>query len=100
MELHEFWKQIFVIGSIIIVEGCEHTMQRYQSAFYEPLVSDWSNYGQWTENGSLTATQRANTIWKKIIKEFEPPPMDVAMFDEIQAFVEKRTSEGGAPVDS
>lgn len=37
---------------------------------------------------------------EKIIKEFEPPPMDVAMFDEIQAFVEKRTSEGGAPVDS
>ncbi|NNE64258.1 MAG: trimethylamine methyltransferase, partial [Gammaproteobacteria bacterium] len=80
--------------------GCEHTMERYQSAFYEPLVSDWSNYGQWTENGSLTATQRANTIWKKIVQEFEPPPMDAAIFDEIQAFIEKRTSEGGAPVDS
>jgi trimethylamine--corrinoid protein Co-methyltransferase len=80
--------------------GCEHTMQRYQTAFYEPLVSDWSNYGQWTDNGSLTATQRANHIWKKILNEFEEPAMDQGVFDEIQAFVEKRTVEGGAPVDS
>jgi len=80
--------------------GCDHTMERYQTAFYEPLVSDWSNYGQWTDNGSLTATQRANGIWKKILKEFQPPPMDTAIFDEIQAFVERRTQEGGAPVDS
>jgi len=80
--------------------GCEHTLSRYQSAFYEPLVSDWSNYGLWCENGSKTATQRANTIWKSILKDFQPPPMDIAVFDEIQAFVERRTAEGGAPVDS
>ncbi len=80
--------------------GCDHTMERYQTAFYEPLVSDWSNYGQWTDNGSLTATQRANAIWKKTLQEFQPPPMDTAVFDEIQAFVARRTKEGGAPVDS
>ena len=80
--------------------GCEHTMERYQTAFYEPLVSDWSNYGQWVDNGSKTATQRANGIWKKVLKDFEAPPMDIAVFDELQAFVERRTNEGGAPVDS
>ncbi len=80
--------------------GCEHTLERYQTAFYEPLVSDWSNYGQWAENGSKTATQRANEIWKKILSEFQAPTMDEAVFDEIQAFVEKRTAEGGVPVDS
>jgi trimethylamine--corrinoid protein Co-methyltransferase len=42
--------------------ACEHTMQRYQTAFYEPLVSDWSNFGQWSESGSLTATQRAGCL--------------------------------------
>ena len=80
--------------------GCEHTMQRYQTAFYQPLVSDWSNFGQWTDNGSKTATQRANKIWKTILRDFKAPAMDEAVFDEIQAFVEKRTAEGGAPVDS
>ena len=36
--------------------GGEHTLARYRTAFYEPLVSDWANYGQWTEAGSLDAT--------------------------------------------
>ncbi len=79
--------------------GCEHTMTRYQSAFYEPLVSDWSNFGQWTENGSLTATQRANGIWKRILAEFEAPPMDPAIREALDDFVARRTAEGGAPVD-
>ncbi len=80
--------------------GCEHTMARYQTAFYQPLVSDWSNYGRWQENGSLTATQRANGIWKKILADFEAPKMDISVYDELQAYVERRTSEGGAAPDS
>jgi trimethylamine--corrinoid protein Co-methyltransferase len=79
--------------------GCEHTMERYQSAFYEPLVSDWSNFGQWTDNGALTATQRANGVWKKLLREFEPPPMDQVRREELQAFIDRRSAEGGAPVD-
>jgi len=79
--------------------GCEHTMARYQDAFYEPLVSDWSNFGQWTDNGALTATRRANGIWKKILREFEPPPRDPGRLDALKAFIERRTAEGGAPVD-
>ena len=65
-----------------------------------PLVSDWSNYGRWQEKGSLTATQRANGIWKKILADFEAPTMDISVYDELQAFVERRTSEGGAAPDS
>ena len=78
--------------------GCEHTMERYQTAFYEPLVSDWSNFGQWTDNGSKTATQRANEVWKKVLSEFEAPTMDVAIAEELQAFIDRRTTEGGAEI--
>jgi len=78
--------------------GCEHTMERYQTAFYEPLVSDWSNFGQWTDNGSKTATQRANGIWKKILQEFEAPVMDAARCEELEAFIKRRSAEGGAPI--
>jgi trimethylamine--corrinoid protein Co-methyltransferase len=80
--------------------GCDHTMERYQTAFYQPLVSDWSNFGVWTENGSRTATQRANGIWKKILNEFEPPKMDESTLEEIQDFVKRRIKEGGAPPES
>ena len=79
--------------------GCEHTMARYQHAFYQPLVSDWSNFGQWTDSGGLTASQRANGIWKRVLREFEPPPIDPGRRQELQAFIERRTTEGGAPVD-
>ena len=79
--------------------GCEHTMERYQTAFYEPLVSDWSNFGQWTESGSLTATQRANGIWKQILRDFEAPPIDEGRLEELHAFIERRSAEGGAPIE-
>ena len=78
--------------------GCDHTMERYQTAFYEPLVSDWSNFGQWTDNGSMTATQRANGIWKQILQDFEAPALDSARAEELQAFIDRRSAEGGAPV--
>ncbi|MFT5220607.1 MAG: trimethylamine--corrinoid protein Co-methyltransferase [Planctomycetota bacterium] len=77
--------------------GCEHTMERYQTAFYQPLVSDWSNFGQWTDNGSKTATQRANKIWKDVLAEFQEPVMDQSVREELDAFIAKRTAEGGSP---
>jgi trimethylamine--corrinoid protein Co-methyltransferase len=80
--------------------GGEHTLARYRNAFYEPLVSDWANYGQWVEEGSRDATQRANETWKRVLAEFEPPPLDDAISAELEEFVARRTAEGGAPPES
>ena len=52
------------------------TMQRYQSAFYEPLVADWSNFGTWTERGAQDANTRALEIWQRTLNEFQPPETD------------------------
>ena len=73
------------------------TMQRYQSAFYRPLVADWSNYGQWQENGALSATQRANRVWKETVRRFEPPTVNAARLERVDAFVARRKTQGGAP---
>ena len=78
--------------------GCEQTLSRYHNEFYEPLVSDWSNYGQWMESGGLSATQRANGIWKKILDEFEPPQMPEDRVQALNDFIERRAREGGSPV--
>jgi trimethylamine--corrinoid protein Co-methyltransferase len=80
--------------------GAAHTMERYRSAFYAPFVSDWSNFGQWTEAGAKTATERANGIWKQLLQDFEPPAIDPAKVEELDAFIAKRTEEGGAPPES
>ena len=76
--------------------GAAHTLERYETAFYAPLLSDWRNFETWEENGSLTATQRANTIWKQLLAEFEPPPLAEEIREELDAFVARRKSEIGA----
>ena len=80
--------------------GVAHTLERYDTAFYESIVFSRENWGQWTEGGSLTATQRANTVWKKILADFEAPPIDEAVRLELDEFVERRIREGGAPPES
>ncbi len=76
--------------------GAKHTLARYETAFYAPLVSDWRNFETWEESGGLSATERANAIWKQMLAEYEPPPLDAAINDELDAFVARRKAEGGA----
>jgi trimethylamine--corrinoid protein Co-methyltransferase len=76
--------------------GTEHTLERYRNAFYEPIVFGRSNFEQWVEAGSLDAMQRANTVWKRVLDEFEPSTLDDAVASELNEFVQRRTAEGGA----
>jgi trimethylamine---corrinoid protein Co-methyltransferase len=77
--------------------GCAHTMERYRSAFYAPLVSDWRNYGSWHEDGAKTATERASGIWQSTLERYVAPARDPAVVEALDAYVARRSSEGGAP---
>jgi trimethylamine---corrinoid protein Co-methyltransferase len=77
--------------------GCAHTMERYRSAFYAPLVSDWRNSGQWEADGAKTATERATAIWQNTLQRYVAPKRDPAVVEAIDAYVERRKAEGGAP---
>lgn len=79
--------------------GATHTQARYETAFYSPFLSDWRNYERWSAAGAEETPQRANRIWKQILAEFEPPPLDPAIAEELSDFVERRKREGGAPTD-
>lgn len=79
--------------------GVQHTQDRYTEAFYQPIVSDWRNFEAWELDGAVETPERAHRIFKAIIAEFEAPPMDVAVRDELRDFVARRKSEGGAPTD-
>jgi trimethylamine--corrinoid protein Co-methyltransferase len=73
--------------------GAAHTLARYENAFYAPLVSDWRNFETWQEAGSLTATQRANGVWKVLLKDYEPPATDPAVEEALEAYVARRKEE-------
>ncbi len=70
--------------------GTQHTLDRYRTAFYQPLISDWRNYESWAEAGKpvarLTAVGRGavrrtpgSAKGKLVIKDdfFDPLPDDI-----------------------
>ena len=73
--------------------GTPHTLARYETAFYRPLLSDWSNHENWRDAGSKDATQRATAIWKRLLQEYVPPPLDPAIREALEAYLARRTEE-------
>ena len=79
--------------------GIQHTQDRYETAFYQPFLSDWRNYEGWEIAGGVWTAERAHHLWKEIVASFEPPPLDEGIREELAAFVDRRKAEGGAPTD-
>jgi trimethylamine--corrinoid protein Co-methyltransferase len=80
--------------------GAAHTLSRYESAFYRPLLSDWSSFENWTDAGCHDASQRATGIWKKMLAEYQPPPLDPAVKEAIGEYVARRSRELGRPASA
>ena len=72
---------------------------RYETAFYQPFVSDWRNYEAWEAAGATWTAERAHDIYLKILAEFEAPEISEDIKEELAQFVAKRKAEGGAPTD-
>ncbi|EDP63500.1 hypothetical protein BAL199_07203 [alpha proteobacterium BAL199] len=79
--------------------GTAHTQERFKTAFFSPMVSDWRNFESWQEAGSPDALTRSDILARRLLAEYEAPPMDPAIREELDAFVAKRIEEGGAPTD-
>ena len=79
--------------------GCAHTQSRYRNAFFAPMISDWRNYESWREAGSPTAYDTAERLFRERLEKFEPPPINAAIREELEAFVARRKAEGGVPTD-
>ncbi|MBT8415131.1 MAG: trimethylamine methyltransferase family protein [Boseongicola sp.] len=79
--------------------GIQHTQDRYETAFYQPFLSDWRNYEGWEIAGGVWTAERAHHLFKEIVNSFEAPPIDIAVRDQLADFVARRKAEGGAPTD-
>ncbi len=70
--------------------GNEHTLANFETAFYRSTTADNNSYEQWSEEGSLDAAQRANATWKRMLAEYEAPPIDDAVDEELRDYVARR----------
>ena len=70
--------------------GTSHTLERYESAFYTPILSNRQNFEAWQESGSIDTSARANTIWKQLLREYEQPSLDPAIDEALVEYVSKR----------
>ncbi|MEM7282219.1 MAG: trimethylamine methyltransferase family protein [Pseudomonadota bacterium] len=73
--------------------GTAHTLQRYEDAFYAPMLANRQNFEAWKEAGSIDATVRANEIWKQMLQQYEQPPLDPATDEALVDYVERRKRE-------
>lgn len=73
--------------------GSPHTMERYETAFYSPLLSDWSNYETWAQNGAVDARERAHRIWRQLLENSESPPLDATIDEALGDYVSRRKAE-------
>ncbi len=70
--------------------GNEHTLQNFETAFYRSSIADNNSYEQWSEDGSLTAAERANAKWKEMLAAYEAPEIDPAANQAMLDFMASR----------
>lgn len=79
--------------------GTQHTLDRFETAFFQPTAFSRANFEQWTEEGSQRTDERATQIWTGILDGFEAPRIDDAIAQEMNEYVERRIAEGGSAPD-
>ena len=75
--------------------GAAHTLERFRTCFYRPLVSTTENFERWTRNGARDTEARASEIVTKLLDAYEQPPIDDGVRAEIDEYVDRRRTELG-----
>ncbi|MEA2299383.1 MAG: trimethylamine---corrinoid protein Co-methyltransferase [Solirubrobacteraceae bacterium] len=75
--------------------GAAHTLERFRTCFYRPLLSSSDNYERWMRNGGLDTAARATKIYQDKLASYEQPPLDDAIRQELEEYVVRRRAELG-----
>jgi trimethylamine--corrinoid protein Co-methyltransferase len=70
--------------------GTAHTMANVETVFYESNTADSNSYEQWELDGSKTAEQRANSIWKQRLNDYEVPALDESIDESLKDFIRQK----------
>ncbi len=75
--------------------GAMHTMERFRTCFYRPLLSSSDNYERWVKNGALDTAARAENIWQQRLESYQQPALEEGIRAELEDFVTRRRRELG-----
>lgn len=73
--------------------GDPHTLERYETAFYAPMLSDWRNHETWESDGARTATERATAAWQQLLADYEEPSLPPDRAEALEAYIAARREE-------
>ena len=73
--------------------GSQHTLRHYETAFYDAPLSDNNSFEQWRDSGGQPSEVRATALWKQTLANYEAPPIDDAVDEELREFVARRKAE-------
>ncbi|HIF89723.1 MAG TPA: trimethylamine methyltransferase [Candidatus Thioglobus sp.] len=69
--------------------ACKHTEKNYREAFYMAELSDSQSFEQWKENGSKDMETAANIKYKKMLADYELPPLDPEIDKRLLDYMKK-----------
>jgi trimethylamine--corrinoid protein Co-methyltransferase len=70
--------------------GCAHTQANFENAFYRSPLADNNSVEQWEAEGATNMAKRANALWKKMLAEYEPPPLDPAIDEALIDYMDRK----------
>jgi trimethylamine--corrinoid protein Co-methyltransferase len=70
--------------------GCAHTQANFKTAFWRSELLDYRPFETWAEAGSPDTAALANRRMRKMLAEYEPPPIDPGAAEVLEDFVARR----------
>jgi trimethylamine--corrinoid protein Co-methyltransferase len=70
--------------------SAQHTLRHYETAFYDPALSDSSSFEQWRDAGERSSDERAALLCRDALANYVAPPIDDAVDAALLDFVDRR----------
>ena len=70
--------------------GCDHTQKNFKTAFWRSDILNYKPFETWQEEGENDLTFEANKRAKQLLKNYQPPDLDVSKREELAEFVFKK----------
>jgi trimethylamine--corrinoid protein Co-methyltransferase len=73
--------------------GCDHTQRNFETAFFRSTTADNGTFEQWNAAGAQWQHERAHETWKRMLRDYERPPLDAGTDEALGAFVTRRLEQ-------